>query len=270
MHRERIRIRAAAQRALLLLSLGGVGTLPLLSLGCAKDQQAEDNKLGQVSAHYDLGVDYLQGGNSAMAVRELQAALALDEAQPRVHHAIAEAFRVTGRLPDCEAHLQRALALQPAFQGARLSLSALYIQMDRYEDAIRESQVLASDPTFAAPWRALTNVGWAQYKLGRKDEARATLTQALAMRHDYWPALLNLGILESQDGHRAAAIDSFAKVLATNPGASAEAETNYRLAEIYVAMGERDRALSHLSTVIERQPQGEWGKRSQEYRKLLQ
>jgi tetratricopeptide (TPR) repeat protein len=90
------------------------------------------------------------------------------------------------------------------------------------------------------------------------------------MKPDYWPALLNLGILESQAGRRAEAIEIFSKVLAAQPGWSAEAETNYRMAEIYISMGDRDHALAHLSTVIERQPGGEWGKRSQEYRKLLQ
>jgi Tfp pilus assembly protein PilF len=241
-----------------------------LALGCADHQEAKETELGQISSHYDMGVDYLNSGNPAMAVRELQAALAIDEKQPRVHHALAEAYRMTGRWTESETHLKRALELNPGFQGARLSMSALYIQLERYDDAIRESQVLANDPTFPAPWRAMTNVGWAQFKLGRVSEARETLHAALAMRQNYWPALLNLGILESQAGRRAEAIDSFAQVLATKPGASAEAETNYRMAEIYVALGDRDQALSHLSTVIDRQPTSEWGKRSQEYRKLLQ
>jgi Tfp pilus assembly protein PilF len=241
-----------------------------LCLGCAHDPDAEQNRLGKVSSHYDLGVDYLKNGNTAMAVRELLAALALDEKQPRIHHAIAEAYRVTGRFPDAEKHLQRAVELNPGFQGARLSLSALYVQMQRYEDAIVESQRLVDDATFPAPWRALTNIGWAQLELGRSAQARDSLAQAIAMKQDYWPALLNLGILESQAGRRAEAIEIFSKVLAAQPGWSAEAETNYRMAEIYISMGDRDHALAHLSTVIERQPGGEWGKRSQEYRKLLQ
>jgi len=241
-----------------------------LCLGCAQDPEIEQNRLGKVSSHYDLGVDYLKNGNTAMAVRELQGALALDEKQPRIHHAIAEAYRVTGRFPDAEKHLHRAIELNPGFQGARLSLSALYVQMQRYEDAIVESQLLVDDATFPAPWRALTNIGWAQLELGRSAQARESLAQAIAMKPDYWPALLNLGILESQAGRRAEAIEIFSKVLAVQPGWSAEAETNYRMAEIYISMGDRDHALAHLSTVIERQPVGEWGKRSQEYRKLLQ
>lgn len=259
MTRDSVRLPGAAFAAALAFALG-----------CAHTEEPKNDRAAQVSAHYDLGVDYLRSGNPPLAVRELQAALAIDPAQPRVHHALAEAYRITGRFGDAEAHLLRALALNPGFQGARLSLSALYIQMDRYEDSIRQSQPLTDDPTFPAPWRALTNLGWAQFKLGRVAEARASLGQALAMRRDYWPALLNLGILESAAGRRAEAIESFSKVLETKPGPSAEAETNYRMAEIYVSLGDRERALEHLSTVIERQPAGEWSQRSHEYRKLLQ
>lgn len=241
-----------------------------LAFGCAGDSRPKEVAQQKVSTYFDLGVDYLRNGNPAMAVRELQAALAIDPNHARIHHALAEAYRVTGRFPEAEAHLQRAVQLEPSYQGARLSLSALYIQMDRYEEAIQESQPLVADPTFPGPWRALTNVGWAQIKLGRDDEARKSLEEALTMRPGYWPALLNLGILDSKEGRRQEALEKFTRVLESKPGASAEAETNYRLAEIYVSMGDRTRALEHLAVVIEGQPSSDWGRRSREYRNLLQ
>ncbi len=243
----------------------------LLGLGCAStDGDKKEQLARRAASHYDMGVDYLKSGNSAMALRELQAALAVDEKLPRAHHAMAEAYRLTGRTAEAEKHLARALALQPDFQGARLSLSALYIQMERFEDAIRESRILVDDPTFPAPWRALNNAGWAEHRLGRSADARKSLVMALDMKPNYWPALLNLGILESKENRRAEAIERFTQVLAARPGPSAEAEANYRMAEVYVSLGDRDRAISHLSTVIEKNPSGLWGRRSQEYRNLLQ
>lgn len=242
----------------------------LLGLGCASTQAAKQESARKAVTHHDLGVDYLQNGNSAMAIRELQAALAIDGSIPRVHHAIAEAYRLSGRSAEAETHLRRALELDPKFQGARLSLSALYVQVERFEEALRESRILIDDPTFPAPWRALNNAGWAELRLGRPADARKSLALALEMRPNYWPALLNFGILEAQENRRAEAIERFAQVLAARPAPSAEAEANYRMAEIYISLGERERALAHLSAVIEKTPGGEWGRRSQEYRKLLQ
>ena len=247
------------------------GIACLLGLGCAStDGDKKESATRKAASHYDMGVDYLKRGNTAMALRELQVALSVDEKLPRAHHATAEAYRLSGRTAEAEKHLKRALELDPTFQGARLSLAARYIQTERFEDAIRESRILVDDPTFPAPWRALTNAGWAEHRLGRNADARKSLVMALDMKPNYWPALLNLGILESQENRRAEAIERFSQVLAARPGPSAEAETNYRMAEIYVSLGERDRAIAHLSAVIDKQPSGEWGRRSQEYRKLLQ
>ena len=50
---------------------------------------------------------------------------------------------------------------------------------------------------------------------------------------------------------------------------SAAAEANYRLAEIYVSLGKRDRAVSHLLAAVEGSPNGRWGQKSEEYLKLL-
>jgi tetratricopeptide (TPR) repeat protein len=132
-----------------------------------------------------------------------------------------------------------------------------------------ESQVLADDPTFPAPWRALTNLGWAQFKLGETVEARATLEDAHDLNRAYWPTLLDLGILEHQEGRRLEAIERFQQLLELRPGPSATAETNYRLAEIYISLGKRERAVGHLLVAVTKAPEGRWGKKSEEYLKLL-
>jgi lipoprotein NlpI len=51
------------------------------------------------------------------------------------------------------------------------------------------------------------------------------------------------------------------------PGAIAEA--NFHMAEIYVSMGQREKAISHFGLALERSPYGEWGEQSQSYLELL-
>ena len=51
-----------------------------------------------------------------------------------------------------------------------------------------------------------SNRGWAEYKLGRVGEARETFALTRKFNPVYWPALLNLGILESEQGRRLEAI----------------------------------------------------------------
>ena len=80
---------------------------------------------------------------------------------------------------------------------------------------------------------------------------------------------MNLGILAAEQGQRPDAIRYFTQVLEIEPGPSATAEANYRLAEIYVSLGRRRQAVGHLRTAVVKAPSDPWGKKSEEYLKLL-
>ena len=64
---------------------------------------------------------------------------------------------------------------------------------------------------------------------------------------------------------RSKAITLFERVLALGPGPLPVAEANYRIAEMYIGMGDLDSALAHLTAAVEQRPSGPWGKRSEEY-----
>ena len=131
-----------------------------------------------------------------------QAALRRGRAAP------AARARDRARLPRCALQSLRAPARDRAASRRRAS---------RRSDS-------TTDPTFPGPWRALSNRGWAEYQLGRVDEARETFALTRKFNPVYWPALLNLGILESEQGRRPEAIQLFEAVLSQRPAPSAEVE----------------------------------------------
>ena len=234
----------------------------------AANEPTEAQRRAQMQ--YQVGVQYLQEGRTPEAIGALLQAVRLDPTDASAELALAEAYRRTGRLAEAEQHLLRALQLKPDYQQAHLNISALYIQLERYDQAIAHAQVLIADATFPYPWRALTNLGWAELQLGRLDAAAHHLGQALDYRAEYWPARLNLGILEAQRGNKPAAIQCFERVLEAQPGPLAEAEVRYRLAELQLALGERAAAIEQLTKATDLHPSGPWGKRSAEYLKSLQ
>lgn len=260
----------AADRMCLVLALvAGLG------LGCASGggsaQKAEDKaNRRKAVARYNVGVHHLSEGRTALALRELRVALDKNPEDPWIHLALAEGYRRKASPVEAETHLRQALLIDPDFQQAQLTLSALLVQTGKYDQAVIESQKLVDDPTFEAPWRAHTNLGWALFKLGRLPEARQNLELALEYRPYYWRAALDLGILEAEAGHKLEAVKLFQKTLEMEPGALAVAEVNYRLGEIYVSLGRREEALAHLSQAAATRPNGNWGKRSEDYLKLLQ
>jgi type IV pilus assembly protein PilF len=242
-----------------------------LGLGCTTTQGPEvrEQVERQSKAKYNLGIDHLDNGRTALALRELLGAEQLTPNDPWVHFALAEAYRRSDRPQDAVLQLERTMQLDPALQSARLNLSGVYIQMGDYAKAAEHSQILVDDPTFPTPWRALTNLGWAQHRMGRNAEARRNLELAIQYSPRYWPALLNLGILEGAEGRSLEAITHFQRVVDLRPGPLAEAEAHYRTAEVLIALGQQEKAVRHLVAVAGLRPNGQWGEKSEAYLKLL-
>lgn len=244
----------------------------LAPVGCAgMSQPKEDPDLNarRASSHFNIAVDHQQNGRVELALRELLTAQHLDPEHPQILHALGITYLRKGKQVEAERFMKRAVAIAPDYQDARYNLSTLYLNQGRYADCIEQSQILYDDPTFTQPWRALTNWGWAAYKLGRVDEARRHLGYASDYNPRYWPTLFNLGILASEQGNQTEAVRYFEKALDLDPGPSAVAEANYRLAEIYVSMGNRRQAIASLRTAVVKAPRDPWGKKSEEYLKLL-
>lgn len=243
--------------------------LPLLA-GCATtspETRAEQER--KARGHYEMAMNHMREGRTGIAISELQNAERIDPSDPWTQLALGEAYRLKARDADAERHLKRALDLRPDFHAAKLNLAALYIGMERYEETIELSRQLLGDATFPVPWKALTNEGYAYYKLGRRAEAREALEKAVQYHENYWPALLDLAILEADEGRQLEALEHLERVLAQKPGSFAAAETHYRMAVAYISLGNRDKAVHHLSVAIETRPSGEWGKRSADYLKRL-
>lgn len=259
-----------------LRSLALIGLL-LGVAGCASSPtEGGSGVVSRARAQRDLGIDYLSTFKTAMAIRELRASLEGDPSDPVTHLWLGEAYRRKGQNEDARQAFERAAKIAAqrrdiqTEQDARLNLSALLSQMGQHAEAITHCEVLAADPTFPSPWRPLTNCGWALIQLGRYDEARARLGQALEYFPRYGPALLDLGILETKQGHTLAAVTAFEKATASGHiSGSARSEANFRLGEIFVSLGEREKAIAHFRAAVETGSMLEWGSQSQAYLDLL-
>jgi tetratricopeptide (TPR) repeat protein len=248
----------------------------LTSAGCVTTVSLDAApEVSEARAKRDLGVDYLGSRRTAMAIRELTSSLELDSRDPETHLWLGEAFRRKGQTEVAVGYLEDAIDLASrkkdyeTVQEARLTLSALLSQMGRYEESLEHCEALAVDPTYSSPWRPLTNCGWALMQMNRFDEARAHFDDALDFFPRYGPALLNLGILEAKQGHRLASIQVLEKALDSRLGAAGRAEANYRLGELFVALGRRDKAVEHFREAAEKAPNIDWGSQSQAYLDLL-
>jgi len=243
----------------------------LLGMGCANSNHKAEEALRvrQADSHFNLGLDYIRNERAALGLRELLFAEDLDPRNPRIHHALADTYLMRGKPVEAEQHYLRTLEIEPTYHEARLNLSKLYMQLSRYEESHAHTSILADDATFPGPWRALANKGLAEYRLGEFEEARRTLELGIDYRDDYWPTLLYLGMLEVEEGRQLEGLSFFRQVLAQEPGLEVQAQANYRIGEILVALGKRERAIGHLRAAVAQAPGGPWGLKSEEYLILL-
>jgi Tfp pilus assembly protein PilF len=249
--------------------------LTLGALVLAACASVDPARIREGETHRDLGTVYLNRGEVEMAIREYRAALDAWELDPETHFALGEAYRRKAELVAAEQHLRRALALDPQKQDARLNLGVIYLQQERWADAITENRILVDDPTFLMPARALVNLGWAQYKSGDFEGAKRSLRSALAVDPSSYHAHVNMAILLYDEGGLVQAVQHFewaAEALGERPAelfGLAEAEVRFRMAMAHVRLGQRDRALENLRIAADRGGETEWGRKSRDYIEVL-
>jgi tetratricopeptide (TPR) repeat protein len=242
--------------------------------GCATIVSEQEVRLA--SMHRRLAEAKLQKGALEFAIREYRAAIAINPEDAENHFGMAEAYRRKGLLEEAETSLHEALRLDPTHPDARLNLSVVYLQQERWLEAIAETTLLIDDPTFLRPSRALVNRAWARYRLGELDAARTDLTEALLSDNGNYQAHLNLGLVLTEQGDVLDAMLHFERVLKLlerrppRQFGGAEAQARFHLAQAHVKLGQREKAVAHLRLAAERGGKGEWGRKSEEYLSLLQ
>jgi len=204
----------------------------LLGVGCASSMnQAEQAlRVKQGDAHYKLGLDYIRNQRVALGLGELLQAERFDPINPEIQQALAYAYMIKRKPDKAEYHYLRTLEIEPASHEARLNLSVLYTQLNRYEDSLTHTSMLVEDATFPDPY---------------------------------------LGILEAEEGRRLEGITFFRQVLEQEPGLEIQAQANCRIGEIYISLGERKRAIEHLRAAVAQSPGGPWGEKSEGHLILL-
>jgi len=232
--------------------------------------------IGRADSHRDLAEVKLGKGETELAIKEYQVAIRLNPDDAESHYGIAEAYRRKGMLQDTERELREAVRIDPDHLEARLALGVTFLQLERWNDAAAEFERLAADPTFVRPTRALVNLGWAHYKSGDLERAKADFERALKQDRSNYVAHLDLGIVYYEQGELVEAVTHFeecVKILSQRPVkvfGPVEAEARYRMAQAYVRLGKRDRAVDSLRVAVDRGGESEWVRKSNDYLKVLQ
>ena len=143
-----------------------------------------------VEAHNNLGIALAANSDSAGALSEFRAALALDDRSVQAHRNLGNMLLDMGSRAEGVAHLERAVALAPAEADATYDIGTLLLQEENYRAAAERFQsALRIRPQWA---EAHNNLGIALASQGQLAAALDHFERALQARPDYPEARANL------------------------------------------------------------------------------
>ncbi len=168
-----------------------------------KEQRASEN-------HYDLGIVAQEKGNIQEALREYQSSLEIDETFPEAHNAIGILLHLSFARPE-EAirHYKRALELKPDYSAAKTNLGNVYLDLGKYDEAIKLYDEALNDMLYTTPYIAHSNRGWALYKKGDVKAGVESIQMALTTNPKFCLGYKNLGLIHDEQGNTAAACEDF-------------------------------------------------------------
>ncbi len=236
----------------------------LLLWGCAADTQQQRN---DADASYSLGLAFLQEDRPARALTELTKAAQLNPTDPKIHNLLGWAYWRKREFTAAEQAFRRAVEIDPKFSEGWNNLGALYIDQGRFEAAIPVLEAAVGDVFYQTPERALTNLGWALYNVGRSAEAEKRYRDALDMAGDFPLAHKHLAVLLQARGDHEQALKHLDRARAVMPS---DATVQLKRGISLLKLGQRDAAQAAFEDAWKLAPGTELGQSAKTYLELLQ
>ena len=179
------------------------------ALACVHGPSSKDQRSAEI--HHDLAVEALRAGRFPDALREFDAALAIDPEFAEAHRGRGILLDLGfGRLDEAEKSYRRAVAVRPAFSEAHNDLGQLLARTGRWEEALREFDAALENMLYKEPYVARCNKGLAMHRMGRRDDGVAEMRACLAVAPAYCKGRRELGRVLLEDKRMREALDELA------------------------------------------------------------
>jgi tetratricopeptide (TPR) repeat protein len=140
-------------------------------------QRAIEISPNYATAHHWYGLHLSWTGHHDEAIAELTLARSLDPLPPIIDSALGGALYEAQQYDRAIEHLLAFLRLDETFRSARVSLALNYLQLHRFEEALKELQALADDRPTPSNLAAL---GYAHALAGNRPSAEGILSRLIA------------------------------------------------------------------------------------------
>ena len=241
--------------------LGILGIIIMLA-GCSGGMKVKN----RAETHYLLGISYLQEKNPTRALKEFLLSEQINAENANLQAALAQAYQLKNAYPEAERHYLRALRLSKNDPQIQNNLASLYLDMQRWDQAIRYFRLASENLLFTGEVNALTGMGYAHHQKGEYLEAIAAYRKALTENPHNPQAHCLLGETYAALDKLNLAIEAYRQALASAPD---YARAHYQLGLAYRRQGENTKAAEAFRETVRFAPDSEFGRNAAEYLKLI-
>lgn len=149
-------------------------------------------------ANTDLGLEYMNQGQTERALEKLEKALKQDPTLGAAHAAIAILHTQVGEFELADKHYRRALFLEPDNATFNNNYGAFLCAQDKVDQAVVYFERVVSNPHYPAPEEAYTNMGMCLRRKPDLAAAEKNFRLAIDRNPRYAKALSQLAIVSFQ------------------------------------------------------------------------
>ncbi len=202
--------------------------------------------------HNNLGNALLRRGEIDEARTEFHKALALDPNNADALLNLGSIARLKGNAGEAEHYVERALRVNPNSIGALAELAELKRDRNELAESIRlYREALALHDSNPGLYLGL---GDSLQRAGRYPEAEAAFQRVLELDTDSFEARYNLGVTYGQQQRTDEAMRAYEAALALRPEHPQAVSVLNNLANLYLARGEREAAVSRFEQAVAASP----------------
>jgi Tfp pilus assembly protein PilF len=246
------------------MARSALGIVLVLAAGCAPATAERNSRLSDI--HYRLGVHELYQNRGPQAIKELLNALKHDPENADAHYTLGFIYQGRRVFDKAVEHLQTAVRLRADFSDAYNNLGTIFLEKGRYDEAIAMFRKALGNMTYATPYLAYGNLGWAYFRNGDPQRAIRHLKTALFHNPKFCQGHNNLGVVYTRLGEHARARQYLESALQQCPK---YVEAHYRLGLARLKLRQRDLALGSFRSCESLAPDSRWGQECSRYLKLL-
>ena len=195
-----------------------ITTLVLLPFIFSCATAETEHNVQTASAHYKIGVGYLNENKVQAAFLEFQKAYELNPGDKEVLNAIGIIYLLyfdeTLKAVD---FFQRAVKIDPDYSDAYNNLGVAQEKMGKFDAAIPYYRKAVANLLYATPENAFVNLGRANYRLGNYDAAVAAYKEAIKRAPNLDLAYLGLALCYNATGKYGDASTAITRAIALNP-----------------------------------------------------